>query len=83
VFFVDGSLDLPVSPPTQSQPPLAIGLQSIAAFYDAIPNSVSKLKGTLIGPTHNDIIGQPAVTPQPHSRASMACMDTSDTRQPG
>jgi len=57
VFFVDGSLDLPVSPPTQ--PPSATGLQSIAAFYDAVPNSVRKLKGTLIGPTHNDITGQP------------------------
>jgi hypothetical protein len=57
VFFVDGSLDLPVSPPTQ--PPSATGLQSIAAFYDAVPNSVRKVKGTLIGPTHNDITGQP------------------------
>ena len=57
VFFVDGSLDLPVSPPTQ--PPQATGLQSIAAFYDAVPNNVLKLKGTLIGPTHNDITGQP------------------------
>jgi len=57
VFFVDGSLDLPVSPPTQD--PSAAGLQSIAAFYNAVPNSVRKLKGTLIGPTHNDITGQP------------------------
>jgi hypothetical protein len=58
VFFVDGSLDLPVSPPTQ--PPSATGLQSIAAFYNAVPNNVPKLKGTLIGPTHNDITGQPS-----------------------
>jgi hypothetical protein len=57
VFFVDGSLDF-VSPPKQD--PSAQGLQSIAAFYDAVPNSVRKLKGTLIGPTHNDISGQPS-----------------------
>jgi hypothetical protein len=59
VFFIDGSLDVPVSPPTQLEPPQVIGLQSIAAFYDAVPNNVLKLKGTLIGPTHNDITGQP------------------------
>jgi hypothetical protein len=58
VFFVDGSLDLPVSPPTQD--PSAAGLQSVAAFYNAVPNSVAKLKGTLIGPTHNDVTGQPS-----------------------
>ncbi len=57
VFFVDGSLDLPVSPPTQN--PAALGLRSIAAFYDAVPDMVRKLKGTLIGSTHNDVTGQP------------------------
>ena len=59
IFFIDGSLDIPVSPPTQSSPPSAVGLQSIAAFYGAVPGSVPKLKATLIGPTHNDITGQP------------------------
>jgi hypothetical protein len=59
VFLVDGSLDIPVSPPTQKQPASVIGLQSIAAYYDAVPSSVQKLKATLIGPTHNDISGQP------------------------
>lgn len=58
VFFVDGSLDIPVSPPTQSAS--VAGLQSIAAYYNAVPNSVKKLKGTLIGPTHNDVTGQPS-----------------------
>jgi hypothetical protein len=59
VFFIDGSADVPISPPTQSQPPAVIGEQSVQAFYDATPNSVSKVKGTLIGPAHNDITGQP------------------------
>jgi hypothetical protein len=59
VFFIDGSADIPISPPTQSQPVAAIGEQSVQAFYDATPNSVRKVKGTLLGPTHNDITGQP------------------------
>jgi len=58
VFFIDGSND-PISPPTQSQPPAQIGEQSVQAFYDATPNGVRKVKGTLIGPNHNDITGQP------------------------
>lgn len=56
VFFVDGSLD-PISPPNQDAS--ATGEQSIAAYYSAVPSGVAKLKGTLIGPTHNDITGQP------------------------
>ncbi len=56
VFFVDGSLD-PVSPPTQLAG--VTGEQSIAAYYSAVPGGVAKLKGTLIGPTHNDVSGQP------------------------
>lgn len=57
VFFIDGSLDIPISPPTQT--PQTIGEQSIQAFYNAVPNSVPKVKGTLIGPSHNDVTGQP------------------------
>jgi hypothetical protein len=57
VFFIDGSADLLISPPTQ--PPWVQGEQSIQAYYDAVPASVPKLKGTLIGPNHNDIQGQP------------------------
>ena len=56
VFFVDGSLD-PISPPTQG--PLVSGEQSIAGYYDAVPAGVLKVKGTLKGPTHNDVTGQP------------------------
>jgi hypothetical protein len=59
VFFIDGSLD-PVSPPTQNAS--ATGLQSIDAYYNAVPTGVQKLKGTLLGPTHNDITGQPDCT---------------------
>ena len=55
-FFVDGSLD-PISPPNQDA--TATGEQSIAAYYTAVPAGVAKLKGTLIGPTHNDVTGQP------------------------
>lgn len=57
VFFIDGSSDLLASPPLQ--PPSDTRLDSIAAFYDAVPGSVPKLKGTLICPNHNDISGQP------------------------
>jgi hypothetical protein len=56
VFFVDGSLD-PISPPNQGT--TVTGEQSIAAYYTAVPAGVAKLKGTLIGPTHNDVTGQP------------------------
>ena len=59
VFFVDGSNDIPISPPIQLQPPQQVGEQSLAAFYAAVPNAVPKLTATLIGPTHNDISGQP------------------------
>src|SRR5882762_5593990 len=34
IFLVDGSLDIPISPPTQ--PATATGLQSIAAYYSAV-----------------------------------------------
>lgn len=60
IFLLDGSLDLPVSPPTQ--PTSATGLQSIAAFYNAVPAGIVKLKGTLIGTTHNDVQGSPTCT---------------------
>jgi hypothetical protein len=65
VFFVDGFLDVPVSPPTQLEPPQLIGLQSIAAFYDAVPNNVLKLKATLKRANHNDIGGQPSCAAAP------------------
>jgi len=57
IFLVDGSLDIPISPPTQ--PSSATGLQSIAAFYGAVPAGTVKVKGTLIGPTHCDVQGVP------------------------
>jgi hypothetical protein len=57
VFFIDGSADFPISPPTQDA--WVQGEQSIQAFYNAVPNNVPKVKGTLIGPNHNDVQGQP------------------------
>jgi hypothetical protein len=60
IFLIDGSLDIPISPPTQAAS--ATGLQSIAAFYDAVPAGIVKVKGTLIGPTHNDVQGSPTCT---------------------
>jgi len=60
IFFIDGSADLLISPPTQT--PQTSGLESIQAYYNAVSNSVSKAKGTLLGPNHNDVQGQPDCT---------------------
>lgn len=63
MFFIDGSADVPISPPTQ--PAFLPGEQSIAAYYNATPSNVPKLKGTLRGPSHNDVQGQPDCTKVP------------------
>jgi hypothetical protein len=68
VFFIDGSADYPISPP--KQPPQIPGEQSVEGFYNATPNSVLKVKGTLIGPNHNDVQGQPDC-----SHASFPCVN--------
>ena len=57
IFFIDGSKD-GISPPTQYS--WESGEQSIQAYYDATPSGIAKVKGTLIGPDHLDVIGQPA-----------------------
>lgn len=59
VFFVNGSQDSPISPSEQPLPASAIGLQSVRAYYDAVPATVPKVWGTLVGPNHNDVQGQP------------------------
>jgi len=56
VFFVGGSLE-PISPPTQSAQ--TTRKQSIEAYYSAVSGVVGKVKGTLGGPTHNDVTDQP------------------------
>jgi len=56
IFFIDGSKD-GISPPTQYS--WESGEQSIQAYYDATPSGIAKVKGTLIGPDHLDLIGQP------------------------
>jgi hypothetical protein len=57
IFFIDGSTDA-ISPPFQL--PWEVGEQSTAGYYDAVPSTVNKLKGTLRGPNHNDVTGQPS-----------------------
>ncbi|MFB8006580.1 hypothetical protein [Nocardia sp. NPDC056000] len=59
VFLVNGSADFLISPSEQALPRQVIGLQSIRAYYEAIPNSIPKAWGTLVGPNHNDVQGQP------------------------
>jgi hypothetical protein len=60
IFLIDGSADS-TSPPLQPwwAPVGLFGPQSIEAFYNEAPNPVEKVKGTLIGPNHNDVQGQP------------------------
>jgi hypothetical protein len=60
IFFVDGSADTLIAPPTQK--PSVKGEQSIEAYYKAVPRGVAKVKGTLKGPSHNDVQGQPGCT---------------------
>ncbi|MFC9997452.1 hypothetical protein [Nocardia sp. NPDC127526] len=59
VFLVNGSEDVFVAPSTQPLPPQLIGLQSIRAYYEAIPPVIPKVWGTLVGPNHNDVQGRP------------------------
>jgi hypothetical protein len=82
VFFIDGSADIPISPPTQSQPPAIIGEQSVQAFYDATPNSVRKLRGTLLGPPTTTSRASQTVL-MLNSPASTAYMDTWAIRRRG
>lgn len=62
IFFVDGSADF-ISLPKQGNN--VTGLQSIDAFYQAVPSTVAKVKSTLIGPSHNDLGGQPDCSQAP------------------
>ena len=59
IFLVNGSADTLISPSNQVLPWQIFGLQSDAGYYDATPNSVGKVRATLIGPNHNDVQGQP------------------------
>ncbi|QKT12049.1 MULTISPECIES: poly(ethylene terephthalate) hydrolase family protein [unclassified Rhodococcus (in: high G+C Gram-positive bacteria)] len=62
VFYVNGS-DSPISASTQPLPWQMIGIQSAQAYYEATPESLTKVRATLNGPNHNDIQGQPGCTP--------------------
>lgn len=66
IFLVNGSADFVVSPSTQNQPWQLTGLQSNSAYYEAAPASVTKVWGTLQGPEHNDVQGNPAATRPTH-----------------
>ncbi|MGV9410825.1 poly(ethylene terephthalate) hydrolase family protein [Nocardia sp. NPDC003693] len=59
IFLVNGSADGVISPSRQLLPPQVIGLQSIQAYYEAIPASVPKVWGTLAEVNHNDVQGKP------------------------
>jgi hypothetical protein len=71
IFFIDGSED-GISPPTQYS--WESGEQSIKAYYDATPSGIAKVKGTLIGPDHLDLIGQPDC-PKDWKRLLFMCTD--------
>ncbi|WP_157556475.1 poly(ethylene terephthalate) hydrolase family protein [Nocardia acidivorans] len=68
VFLVNGSSDFLISPSTQALPRQVIGPQSMQAYYEAIPAAIPKVWGTLVGPNHNDVQGQPDC-----ARASFPC----------
>jgi hypothetical protein len=59
VFFVNGSADSRISPSTQPLPWWLVGMESNSAYYEATPPSITKVWGTLNGPDHNDVQGQP------------------------
>jgi hypothetical protein len=56
IFLVTGSHDGIVAPDTQRD---SGGLNSATAFYDAFPARLTKAKGVLVGPSHNDVTGKP------------------------
>ncbi|MFE3103943.1 poly(ethylene terephthalate) hydrolase family protein [Nocardia tengchongensis] len=62
VFFVNGAADTVVSPSNQLLPPQLSGLESMRAYYDAVPAGIPKAWGTLVTPNHNDVQGQPDCT---------------------
>ena len=56
VFFVDGSKDTLIAPPTQAAG--TSGEQSVEAYYAATPAQTPRAKGTVVGADHNDIQDQ-------------------------
>ena len=79
IFFVDGSRD-GIAPPTQYF--WESGEQSIEAYYNAVPSSLEKVKGTVIGPI-TMMFKASRVVPHFSFCASMASTDTSDIRPHG
>jgi hypothetical protein len=56
IFLVSGFED-PISPPEQLDGD--VGLQSVKAYFKALPDNVYKARGSIVGSSHNDIQGQP------------------------
>ncbi|MGS2809145.1 poly(ethylene terephthalate) hydrolase family protein [Nocardia sp. MW-W600-9] len=61
VLLVNGSAD-GISPATQQLPADLIGMQSMQAYYDALPAGIPKARAAVVGAQHNDIQGQPDCT---------------------
>ncbi|MGI5221494.1 hypothetical protein [Nocardia sp. CA-290969] len=61
VLLINGSAD-GISPATQQLPPELIGLQSMQAYYDALPAGLPKARAAVVGAQHNDVQGQPDCT---------------------
>lgn len=61
VLLVNGSVD-GASPSTQQLPPQLIGMQSMQAYYDALPPGIPKARAAVVGAQHNDVQGQPNCT---------------------
>ncbi|SFM75019.1 Predicted dienelactone hydrolase [Nocardia asteroides] len=61
VLLVNGSAD-GASPSTQQLPPQLIGMQSMQAYYDALPAELPKARAAVVGAQHNDVQGQPTCT---------------------
>ena len=56
IFYVGGTRDFIISPDRQW---LGSDLNSLAAYYDATPDRLLKVKGLVKGANHNDLLGKP------------------------
>lgn len=57
IFYVGGTSDFIISPDRQW---VGTKLNSLSAYYEATPNSLTKAKGLIKFANHNDILGKPA-----------------------
>lgn len=59
VFWVDGTLDVLISPTIQPEPCTPTAEYSNDCFYKNTPDTLEKAWGAINGPNHNDVQGQP------------------------